>query len=287
LVFQRLDSEGNFKESGELTKQFMHSLGFEETAAISPAFHYKKDLREYASTAELVGSYTPKTRSEIRNAQNNCLNIRALDKTELVVFEKILQATGQRQGFTARSLEYYEAFYEAFVAPNTSLTNAEELETAQFLVVEVDFAKLSAQLEAKKAQLSNRIEEYSKHPKKAGAKKELENQLSAVEAKLEKYQRDLAGGQTLPICAGLFICSNDEMVYLFGGSLTEYMDLKAVYFLVADQLKSAHERGLSSFNFYGVGPNFSKTAPEYGVLAFKQGFGGYIDELIGQWVLPL
>jgi alanine adding enzyme len=283
IVFQHLDLCGNFVEGGELNKEFMKNLGFYEIAPISPAFHYKKNLKEYTSPKELLNSYAPKTRAEIRSAQNNCLSIRALEKSDLVVFDNILKATGQRQGFSSRGLEYYEAFYDAFTGEDIQ----EDGESAQFLAVEVDFSKLYTYLSEKKEQLIHEIEKYSNNSKKTGAKRELENQLKAVENKLEKYNSELAEGATFPICAGLFICSNHEMVYLFGGSLTEYMDLKAVYFLVSKQLEDAYNKGLGIFNFYGVGPNFETTAPEYGVLAFKQGFGGYIDELIGEWVMHL
>ncbi|MDR2082181.1 MAG: aminoacyltransferase [Candidatus Ancillula trichonymphae] len=283
MVVRHLDLCGKFVSSGEVSKEFMKTLGFYETAPISPTFHYKKDLQEYASVQELFSSYAAKTRAEIRAAQNNCLSVRALEKTELVVFSKILKATGQRRGFASRGLEYYEAFYDAFARKNSG----EDLKSAQFLVAEVDFAKLHAHLSTRKEQLINQIRKLNGNSRKVGAKKELENQLKAVEKRQEKYSREFLNCETLPVCAGLFVCANREMVYLFGGSLAEYMDLKAVYFLVSGQLENAYSRGLEVFNFYGVGPNFALGAPESGVLAFKQGFGGRIDELIGQWVLPL
>ena len=53
-------------------------------------------------------------------------------------------------------------------------------------------------------------------------------------------------------------------------------------------IKYARDNGYKKYNFYGISENFSdEKDPEYGVYKFKKGFNGYVEELIGEYHLPL
>ena len=48
------------------------------------------------------------------------------------------------------------------------------------------------------------------------------------------------------------------------------------------------ERGVTRYNFYGINGVFDDPEDEgRGVLEFKQGFNGYVEELMGLFVLPV
>ena len=48
------------------------------------------------------------------------------------------------------------------------------------------------------------------------------------------------------------------------------------------------ERGVGRYNFYGISGVFDDPDDEgRGVLEFKQGFNGYVEELPGSFVLPV
>jgi len=41
------------------------------------------------------------------------------------------------------------------------------------------------------------------------------------------------------------------------------------------------------FNFYGISGDFRKEAEDYGVYEFKRGFNGTVEELVGDFILPI
>ena len=48
------------------------------------------------------------------------------------------------------------------------------------------------------------------------------------------------------------------------------------------------EKGVSRYNFYGIDGVFDDPDDEgRGVLEFKQGFNGYVEELPGEFTLPV
>ena len=48
------------------------------------------------------------------------------------------------------------------------------------------------------------------------------------------------------------------------------------------------ERGVTRYNFYGISGVFDDPEDDgRGVLEFKQGFNGYVEELPGEFVLPV
>jgi lipid II:glycine glycyltransferase (peptidoglycan interpeptide bridge formation enzyme) len=118
-----------------------------------------------------------------------------------------------------------------------------------------------------------------------GAKKEWQNQIVATEKLLARTNNLPDKTDAIPINAGCFIESSGEMVYLFGGTRNGYMEFNAVYLLMETMMKNCYELGIKRYNFYGVSGVFDARDPSFGVLAFKQAFGGEIEELIGNFTL--
>ena len=44
----------------------------------------------------------------------------------------------------------------------------------------------------------------------------------------------------------------------------------------------AADNGYKRYNFYGIQDVFNPKGKDYGVYEFKKGFGGYVEELIGE-----
>ena len=84
----------------------------------------------------------------------------------------------------------------------------------------------------------------------------------------------------IPVASGVFIEVNHEFLYLYGGSngAGEYGKLGGPFLMQHTAMLHALERGLKSYNFYGISGKFDGSD---GVLRFKQNFGGYIVEKIG------
>ena len=93
----------------------------------------------------------------------------------------------------------------------------------------------------------------------------------------------------LPAAASLFVEHARETVYLFSGSVEKYKPFYASALIQHDaMLHLCVERGVARYNFYGIDGVFDDPNSEgRGVLEFKQGFNGYVEELMGSFVLPV
>ena len=52
-------------------------------------------------------------------------------------------------------------------------------------------------------------------------------------------------------------------------------------------LQYALKHGIRKYNFYGLSGDFDKNAQDYGVYEFKKGFHGVVEELVGDFILPI
>jgi lipid II:glycine glycyltransferase (peptidoglycan interpeptide bridge formation enzyme) len=49
----------------------------------------------------------------------------------------------------------------------------------------------------------------------------------------------------------------------------------------------ALEHGYEKYNFLGITGNFDPESEDYGVYQFKRGFPGTVEELVGDFILPV
>jgi peptidoglycan pentaglycine glycine transferase (the second and third glycine) len=47
------------------------------------------------------------------------------------------------------------------------------------------------------------------------------------------------------------------------------------------------EHHVNRYNFYGISGDFREDAADYGVYEFKKGFGGTVEQMIGDFILVL
>lgn len=95
----------------------------------------------------------------------------------------------------------------------------------------------------------------------------------------EKYAQE---GDYIPLAASMFVNDGHEMVYLYSGSRRDLQRYNGAYAIQWQMLNEAIKDGLERYNFYGVRPEKGN-----GVYAFKQGFRGRVEELLGTFALPL
>ena len=113
--------------------------------------------------------------------------------------------------------------------------------------------------------------------------------LAAAEKRLNEAAEFAKDGDVLPAAASLFVEHPREVIYLFSGSVEQYKPFYASALIQHDaMLHFCVEHGLSRYNFYGIDGVFDDPDDEgRGVLEFKQGFNGYVEELPGEFVLPV
>lgn len=94
-------------------------------------------------------------------------------------------------------------------------------------------------------------------------------------------------GQAL---AGAFVTMlGSKAWYKDGGSRRDHNELMTPYLLQWEIMKWLKAKGITSYDFVGIPPRGRRIPedPMYGLFAFKQGFGGQIEQFIGAWDLPL
>lgn len=78
-----------------------------------PRFVYKLDLKR--SLEDILASFTPKTRYNIRLAERKGVEVRVARRDNLSTFYSILQETATRDRFRVRTIAYFESLWELLV----------------------------------------------------------------------------------------------------------------------------------------------------------------------------
>ena len=229
------------------------------------------------SSEELFNEMRPSTRNNINKTLTKFkLNIRTLKRDQLDEFKKITSDTCDRREFQDKTLEYYQDMYDFFGDEVT------------FKICELDCDNYIQSLEEENSILKRKVEELSdsasNKKKKEVMRKDIENNLKKIDdTKKLKEEK----GNVIPLSAAMFILYGDEIVYLFSGSYEELMKFCGQYRLQWEIIKYAGDNGYKRYNFYGIQDVFNPQGKDYGVYEFKKGFGGYVEELLGSFILPL
>lgn len=86
----------------------------------------------------------------------------------------------------------------------------------------------------------------------------------------------------VPLAASMFIDDGRELVYLYSGSIRRLQRYNGPYAIQWWAIRRALKKGYQRYNMYGVRPVAGN-----GVYAFKQGFRGRVEELLGTFALPV
>jgi len=65
------------------------------------------------------------------------------------------------------------------------------------------------------------------------------------------------------------------------------MNFNSQYLIQWDMIKYGISQGFTKHNFYGIPANINEKPKDYGIYEFKRGFNGYVEELIGDYELPI
>ena len=85
----------------------------------------------------------------------------------------------------------------------------------------------------------------------------------------------------------MFILIKPEIIYLSSGNYEEYLRFNSQYLLQWMMIKHGIKNGFKKHNFYGIPADISSHPKDYGIYEFKRGFNGYVEELIGEYELPI
>ena len=226
---------------------------------------------------ELFSSFKSNTRNYINKTLNKFkLNVRTLDKSQLSEFKQITSDTCDRRSFSDKSLEYYENMYDAFG------------EDVIFQICELNLKEYIDTMVDENAELERKVVELSDSSSNKKKKEEMRKNISLNEKRIaEAKELQVEKGDIIPLSAAMFMLYGDEIVYLFSGSYAEYMSFYGQYRLQWEIIKYAADSKYRKYNFYGIRDVFNPKGKDYGVYEFKKGFNGYVEELLGSYVLDI
>lgn len=238
------------------------------------------------TSEELFKNMEQKTRQLIHKNERNGLKTREITLDELDIFKKIMIHTSERRNFIDRPFEYYK---------NMLITMKDK---AKVVICEINLKDFTDNM---KQEVESNEKDINKKQKdiEAGAninvqktEKKIEELKKANEkllAKIEKYEKNRAeDGDIIALGGIIFMIHGKEVLSLFGGAYSKYMELLSPYTTNYEMIKYAVENGYEKYNFYGIDGHFDDKKSElYGLYDFKRGFGGVVEEYIGEFNLIL
>ena len=163
---------------------------------------------------------------------------------------------------------------------------------AKFLLAYLDLSKYLGELENQKRNIEEKLNVLEKDDitsksaksKRANFINEIESLSKKIEVVKELIKED---GTVINLSAAMFITYGNEVIYAFSGNIDKYMSFNAQYLIQWEMIKYAIKNKFEKYNFYGISGMFDKKDPDYGVYEFKRGFGGVVEEYIGEFILPI
>lgn len=271
----------NTKIVDNLKKLGFKHHGFKTEGNIEPQYTFVLNING-RNVDDLYKNLKGTHRTCIRQNEKNHVTVRQISYEELPEFKKIMAHTADRRGFTDRPLEYYQNFWKALGDRHI------------IYFTEVDLEKCRANLESEKVTLNKNVSELTKRIAAATRKEKLEKQLNSVKQdvlavekrlkKLDSYKKQAKNG-ILTLGALQFVRTNREITSVFGGNYGDYREFNSAYSLNWEMIKYAAENGYEKYNFYGISNFTDPKDPSFGLYEFKRGFGGQVEEYIGEFDL--
>lgn len=226
----------------------------------SPDYQFVKDLSAFFSGKEvdLLKSFNQNAQRKIKKGNDMGIRVRTVKRQELKEFKKLTLETSERQDFSDMSLEYYDAFYDAFS------------ENAEFLTSEID-------LDNSIKKLTDLIESYS--TSKKNNKQKIESLYKEKEM-LEQIKKE-SKSNVIQLANMIIVYLDEQAIYFLGGSSTKYQKIPGAFMIQFEAMKRALQKNIPSYNFFGVQGNFDGSD---GVLRFKKNFNGYIIQKVGAFI---
>ena len=262
----------------------LEHAGFDCTYNAVPRWRFVKDLAGIADERALLASYAKNTRRNVNIARESFVSVERVGRDRLPEYHAICQLSCEKNGFENRPLAYFQDLFDCLG------------DRAEVLIASIDLRAYLASWEAKRdafAEKAERLEDQLRTPgHSAKVERRLADareQLGGAERRVEEARGYLAkGGEVAAVAAAMFVWHERECVYLFSGSDPSYAKFCASTLIQHQVMCECLARGIERYNFYGIDGVFDDpNDPGRGLLLFKQGFGGYVEEMMGSFTLPV
>ena len=284
IINKERDIDGNIVEDGEDNSdvvKFLKDFGFkkvktEDEEQVSWMFSLGLENKDEKT---ILKEMKPNTRNTIRKAEKIGITIKELKYDELDRFQKIMIDTGERKSFSVRDISYYQNMYKLF---------ADDGEVKYF-ITELNLKDYIKRLKEDKKVKEDKMNSLSDAKYNDGQKKGLTNEMNALDKRINDAEaiRKEKKTDVITLSGSMFMIIKPEIIYLSSGNYSEFMKFNSQYLLQWMMIKYGIENGFKKHNFYGIPADINTHPKDYGIYEFKKGFNGYVEELIGEFELPI
>ena len=284
VIYKQRDINGDIVEGGEDNTHVVDhltSLGFKKVKTENMeqvGWMFSLGL-EGKTEEQILKEMKPNTRNTIRKAEKLGITMTELSYEELDRFQNIMEETGERKNFAVRNVEYFQNMYNLFHDSNEVKYYVTELNLTEYI------KRLNDEIKEKEEKLSNLGDAKYNDGQRKNITSEIESlkkRIDDAEEIREKTKKDI-----ITLSGSMFILIEPEIIYLSSGNYEEYMRFNSQYLIQWELIKYGIKNNFKKHNFYGIPANINEHPKDYGIYEFKKGFNGYVEELIGEFELPL
>ena len=277
VLYKSRDINGNVTDEFDNSNvvENLKKLGFEH-AGFTVGYDPTKQIRwQYVlnlknkTIDEISKDIKSNHKNLIRKAEKYGIEIEEISYDKLEEFKNITNDTSDRIGFEDKSLLYYQTMYQAFG------------DKVKFIIANLNVDKYESTLTDELSTFSSRYEKIL--DKETGKAKELKITIDGIKKRLNEIKE--FNQKNIPVSAAMFMLCGKEVDYLYSGSIEKYKNMYAQYLIQWYMIQYACENKFEKYNFFGISGIFDKKDKDYGVYEFKKGFGGNVEELIGDFYL--
>ena len=284
VIYKERDIDGNIVEGGvdnsSVVEQLL-SLGYKKVPTPNKeqvGWMFSLGL-EGKDEETIMKEMKPNTRNTIRKAEKIGIDMREIGYDELDEFQSIMEETSKRKGFSNRDISYYQEMYNLF----------HDSEQVKYFITSLDLKKYVDGLKEEIKEKDDKINALSDAKYNEGQKKNLENEKASLEKRIKEAEEIMenTGKEKINLSGSMFMLIQPEVIYLSSGNYEEYMKFNGQYLIQWELIKYGIAHGFKKHNFYGIPEDINTHPKDYGIYEFKRGFNGYVEELIGEYELPI
>lgn len=232
---------------------------------------------------DILNNMDYKTRRNIKKTEEMGVKVRTLKEEEIPLFYKLFQMAEEKHGFSFRDESYFKNIKNFY--PENSF----------FKLAYIDLQTYQEKLLSQKEQallehriLTDKIKENPNSKKSKTKINQIEKQIENIETNIDNSNQLIQQhGNILNLAAALYIYNQHEVYYLASGSNPELNKFMGAYKLQWEMIKFAKNNKINRYNFYGITGDFSDKSEDAGVIKFKKGFNGHVEELVGDFIKPI
>ena len=277
VIYKERDIDGNIVEGGVDNSKIVDnllSLGFKKvsisnTEQVSWMFSLNLEGKDEDTILKEMQS---STRNKIRKAEKYGITLKELSYDGLDSFQNIMEETSKRKGFSNRKIDYYQNMYNLYK------------DKVKYLLAELDLVEYTKKLEIELKEKEKKLSKLD-DVKNEKEKNNLSLEIDSINKRIIEAKE--IGKDKIELSCAMFILIKPEIIFLAGGNLEEYMKYDAQYILQWEMIKYGINNGYKKHNFYGIPANINTHPKDYGIYEFKRRFNGYVEELIGEYELPI